>query len=150
MTEIKCAKCSGGEIIKSGKVRKQQRYFCKACRYHFTIHPPRGLAAPAKALAVLLYSMGKSSYGMIAKLFKVSRPGIYKIIRKAAENETLPAISEDIKDIEFDEMWHFIQSKKTNFGSGKPWIVLRGRPSPGLLAIVMLKPLKSATRRSNT
>jgi IS1 family transposase len=39
----------------------------------------------------------------------------------------------EIKEIEFDEMWHFIESKKTNFGSSKPLIVVAGKLSPGVL-----------------
>ena len=30
-----------------------------------------------------------------------------------------------IKEMEFDEMWHFIGSKKTSSGLSKPWIVLQ-------------------------
>ncbi|MGL6144963.1 MAG: hypothetical protein ACRC0D_00625 [Macrococcoides caseolyticum] len=60
-----------------------------------------------------------------------------------------PKISEGIKEIEFDEMWHFVQSKKTRDGSSKPWIGAQGELLPGLLAIVMLKPLRDSTRKSN-
>ena len=59
-----------------------------------------------------------------------------------------PKIADNIKEIEFDEMWHFINSKKTRNGSLKPWIVVQGEPSPGLQVIVMLRPSKNYTRKS--
>jgi len=42
--------------------------------------------------------------------------------------------------MEFDEMWHFVKEKKTNFGSSRPLIVAEGEPWPGCLAIVILRP----------
>ncbi|OYW90276.1 MAG: hypothetical protein B7Z18_11660 [Alishewanella sp. 32-51-5] len=53
----------------------------------------------------------------------------------------------EIKEIEFDEMWHFIQSKKTKNGSSKQWIVAQGELLPGLSAIVMLQPLGDSTTK---
>lgn len=49
-----------------------------------------------------------------------------------------PKISAKIRNIEFDEMWHFIQSKKTKNGSSKQWIVIEGELLDGLSAIVRL------------
>ncbi|GAB6161950.1 hypothetical protein JCM12298_11090 [Desulfothermus naphthae] len=37
----------------------------------------------------------------------------YRWIKEEAESLPEPVISNEIKEIEFDEMWHFIQSKKT-------------------------------------
>ena len=40
---IKCVKCGlPTEVLKAGFVRGQQRYFCKACEYHFTEPKPAG------------------------------------------------------------------------------------------------------------
>ena len=38
-----------------------------------------------------------------------------------------PTIDADIQELEFDEMWHFIQSKKEKSGLLKPWISRTGR-----------------------
>ena len=59
-----------------------------------------------------------------------------------------PEISSIIQEIEFDEMWHFIGSKKTKNGSSKRWIVAEGELLPGLQAIVMLKPSKGSMKKS--
>jgi len=41
--------------------------------------------------------------------------------------------------MEFDEMWHFVKAKKTNFGSSRPLTVVSGEPWHGCLAIVALQ-----------
>ena len=141
----KCPHCNHGHFVKNGFVKGVQRWKCRGCRYEWTRTVPRGAHPAAKALAVLLYSTGKSSYGMIAKLLNVSPVAVYKWIRKTAETIPEPSIDNDLQEIEFDEMWHFIQSKKTNFGFGKRWIVLLVEPLPGHSAIVMLPLSKNST-----
>jgi hypothetical protein len=64
-----------------------------------------------------LYSLGKASFGFLAKLFGVSRTTTYYWIRDAAVLIDEPPIDADIQEIAFDEMWHFLQSKK------KIWII---------------------------
>lgn len=136
-----CKKCGESkDVVKHGFVRTQQRYFCKKCGCNFVEGDKRVVySAEAKALAVLMYGMCKSSYGMIARLLNTSRSRVYRWIRVFGETLPESKIPEECKDIEFDEMWHFIQSKKTKFGSGKHWIVLRGSVSQELSAIVLLK-----------
>jgi hypothetical protein len=84
--------------------------------------------------------MGRASYGIIARVLKVSRTTVYRWVRQNAEQLPEPAIPLAIKEIEFDEMWHYIGSKKTNVGSGKLWTVVYGELSPGSSVVVMLPP----------
>jgi hypothetical protein len=102
-----------------------------------------------KALAVILYSLGKSSFGFLGKLFGVSRTTAYYWIRQAATTIDEPTITENIQEIEFDEMWHFLQSKKGNFGSLRPWIVALGEPLPGYSVVVMLQHSNASMINSN-
>jgi transposase-like protein len=37
MQEIKCPKCQGEEVAKSGIISGRQRYKCKNCGYHFSV-----------------------------------------------------------------------------------------------------------------
>ena len=55
------------------------------------------------------------------------------------------AIAPEIQEIEFDEMWHFIQSKKEKSGLLKPWIVAQGELLPGYSVVVMLQRSNGAT-----
>jgi hypothetical protein len=103
-----------------------------------------------KALAVLLYALGKASFGMLGKIFGVSRSLTYRWIRDEAAKFPEPIVSGAIEEMEFDEMWHFIGSKKTNGGSSKRWIVGHGELWPGLLVVVMLQPLHDSTPKSHT
>ena len=103
--EIKCKNCISVYCTKNGIVRNKQRYKCKTCGYNFVIGDCREKVPPeAKALAILLYSTGKSSYGFIAKLFNVTRGAVLKWIRNAALRIPEPAIGCEIREVELDEM----------------------------------------------
>ena len=143
--EISCKNCSSTDCTKNGKVRSMQRYKCKSCGHNFVLGDKREKVSPeGKALAVLLYSTGKSSYGFISKLFKVSRTAVLKWIRNVAHRMPEPNINADIREVQIDEMWHFIKEKNKKYGYGEPWIVLQTKLSDGLLAIVLLEHLRNS------
>ena len=149
--DIVCKKCGVKKYTKNGFVRGVQRYRCKQCGCNFIQKDSRQkVTLEGKALAVLLYASGKSSYGFIARLFNVSRTAVLKWIREFSRQIPEPSLTSEIKEIEFDEMWHFLNLNKTKYGYGKPWTVLQVEPSLGLLAIVMLKRFESSTKKSNT
>jgi hypothetical protein len=150
MMQCKC--CGSGDAVKHGVVRNKQRYCCKKCGCHFVNGDQRMKESVAvkKALAVILYSLGKASFGMLGKLFGHSRSLTYRWIAAEAAKLPDPVIANDIKEMEFDEMWHFIGSKKTSYGSSRPWIVADGELLPGLQAVVMLQPSGGSTTKSST
>src|SRR5215470_1134108 len=141
-----CKNCISEKVVKSGNVRGKQRYKCKDCGYNFVIVDGRtsDKIAALKALCVLFYSLGKGSYNMMGKLLGRNRSLIYRWIREAGLNMEEAAISEEITEIEFDEMWHFIESKKRNFGSSKPLNVVVGELSPGFSVVVIAQHLQSS------
>jgi transposase len=139
---ITCKHCQSLNFVKSGFVRDQQRYLCKDCHRTFVCGDKRvkpELVAK-RALAVILYALGKSSFRFLAKIFDVSPSLVYRWIVREAEPLPEPTIPNDVKEMEFDEMWHFIGKKKQNFGSSKPWIVAQGELWHGSQVIVMLQP----------
>jgi transposase len=144
---ISCKNCKKTNIIKNGFVRHKQRYQCQICGYNFVLGDTRHPQATEikKALSIILYALGKASFGFLAKLFGVSRTTTYYWIRDAAALIDEPPIDADIQEIAFDEMWHFLQSKKRKFGSLKPWIVAQGELLPGYLVVVMLQPSNGST-----
>ncbi len=149
---IACKKCECQEVIKNGRVRGKQGYRCGKCGFNFVKGDDRRKPSTAvkKALSVILYAMGKASFSMLGKLFGHSRSLIYRWIVEAMDRTGEPAIEGSIKEMEFDEMWHFVGSKKTKNGSSRPWIVAHGEPLPGWSAIVMLQPSNSFTTKSST
>ena len=142
-----CKRCQSGQIVKNGIVRKQQRYRCQVCGYNFIDGDARiNPSLPAKkALAVILYSLGKASFNMMGHIFGVSRSLVYRWIAQEAEKIPEPEVSGSIKEMEFDELWHFIGLKKTNAGSSKRWIVAQGELWPGCSVVVALQPSNGFT-----
>jgi transposase len=124
-----CKNCHSSHTNKSGKVRGKQRYKCKDCGLNF-VEGDGGASEKVialKALCVVFHSLGKCSYNMLGKIFERNRLRIYRWIREASLLTEESAIDDEIKEIEFDEMWYFIGSKKQNFGSSKPLIVAAGK-----------------------
>ena len=150
MSDITCKRCRASDYVKNGNVRGLQRYRCRQCGCNFTATPPRGKPAAMKALTLLLYSMGNMSYRMIGRLLGTSHVSIHDWIRAEAEQLPEPEIPADLDLVMLDEMWHFIQSKKTKNGSSKPWIVCQGEPWPGFSVVVMLQRVQALTARSTT
>lgn len=142
-----CKRCNSSDVVKNGRVRQQQRFKCKSCGYNFVEGDKRGKIRPeAKALSIILYGSCKASYGMIARLFDVSRTSVLNWIRSFGKSIPEPLLDTKIEEVEFDEMWHFVNKKNKKYGYGEPWIVLESKPSDGVLAIVMLKRLENSLK----
>ena len=142
---ITCKRCNSINVVNNGIVRGKQRFKCKDCLYNFVDGDKREKPrVEAKALALLMYGSCKASYGMIARLFNVSRTTILNWIRIMGKSLPEPKFETDVKEIQMDEMWHFINKKNEKYGSGEPWIVLETEPLDGLLAIVMLRRSRSS------
>ena len=140
---MECKKCNSVQYIKNGIVRGIQRYRCKRCGCNFTNTPKRGKPEAMKALAILLYTLGNASFGMIGKLLKVSNVAVLKWVRKEAKSLERPTVPSDLKLVQIDEMWHYVNGKKTKFGSGKPLTLCQGELSPGLWVAVMIEQRKA-------
>ena len=100
--------------------------------------PRRGVNPAMRSLAVVLYAFAGASMGKIARLCGVSTVAVLKWVRAAGLAVGLPdpAAASDI--VLIDEMWHFVNGKKTRFGSGGPWTAYRVRLSDGNSALVAM------------
>ena len=76
---------------------------------------------------------------MMGRILGVDYTLVYRWIRAFGETLPEPEVPGDIKQMEFDEMWHFIGAKKTSFGSSRPLTVIEGEPWPGYSAVVILQ-----------
>ena len=144
-----CKECKSESVVKNGIVREKQRYKCKICGCNFVEGDQRTneKIAAKKAMCVILYSLGKGSFNMLAKAFDTWPSLVYRWVVEAGVKLPEPEISGEIKEMEFDEMWHFIGSKKENYGSSKPLIVAHGEPWHGCLATVILQPSEDFTTK---
>ena len=148
MSGLVCKHCGSGSFVKNGLAHGRQRYRCKACERSFTATPPRGKPPAMKALAVLLYALGNVSQGMIGKLLGVSHVAVYKWVRAAGEGTPAPSATPSSGIVQIDEMWHFVDGKKTSFGSGGPTTLWHGEPWPGSWVGVMMRPADACSTRS--
>ena len=148
---IKCKNCESENTVKSGIVAGKQRYLCKECGYNFREGDNRtnDKIIAKKALCVLLYAMAKGSYRMLGRILRIDHTLVYRWIRAFGESLTEPEVSGEITQMEFDEMWHFIGSKKESFGSSKLLTVAHGELWPGYSAVVILRPFADYTKKSN-
>jgi len=112
----KCKNCGSAHAVRNGKVRDKQRYRCKECGFNFVEGDARTneKIAAKKAMLILLYSLGKASFNLLARLFDTWPSQVYRWV--VQEGLALPEqeVSGAIKEMEFDEMWHFVKEKKTN------------------------------------
>ena len=115
-----CKKCNSKSYVKAGFVKGEQRYKCRLCGCQFVPTREQGMGLKKKALALCLYLHGLS-FRAIAKIIKIDHAAIYRYIRKYAEtNYEKPEPSDDaIIMLELDEMWHYLNDKKTNSGYGR-------------------------------
>jgi transposase len=145
-----CRFCDSSSVYKNGFIKGKQRYKCKNCGKNFLEKDGRTKESTIakRALAVVLYAMSKATYNFLAKkVFNCSPTTVMNWIKQASADVKMPEISDDITEIEFDEMWHFICKKKPKNGFSKPLIVVQERLLPGLQAIVILQHLKGSTTR---
>ena len=117
---MKCKKCNSENYVKAGFIKNEQRYLCKNCGCKFVPTRQKGKDEKTKLTAVWLYCHGLS-FRTIAKYFKVNVRSVFNWVKSfAIKNYVKPEPSEDsVIVLELDEMWHYINSKKTNFGYGR-------------------------------
>ncbi len=145
MSELICKKCQSSKYVKSGHTRGLQRYKCKGCGCQFTETKRRGIHPALKSFAIVLYAYCGVSMGKIARLYNVSTVAVLKWIRAAAL-EAGPLNSVSTSDIVMiDEMWHFVNGKKTKYGSGEPLTGYRVDLSDGNWAIVAMPAPRSSS-----
>ena len=124
-----CKKCGSERAAKSGMVAGKQRFCCKDCGCNFREGDNRTSSAVAakKALLLLFYAMGKGSYRMLGRIFGIDHALAYRWVRAFGESLPEPDVSGQVTHMEFDEMRHFVGSKKESSESSKPLTVAQGK-----------------------
>lgn len=84
--------------------------------------------------------MNGMSMNATAKLLGVSAQSVLNWVRDFGEANDEKPTPEAAIVVELDELWHFLQSKKTSYGSGKHMTVILGDSSTGNWEIVIVKP----------
>ena len=119
---MNCPRCGHEHTVKNGSVKGKPRRKCKSCGYQFTRTLPMGKPVGRKALAIVLYLSGLSMR-RIGTICGVSRQSVLNWVRDfAVEHAKKPEPHGETVVLELDEMWHFLEKKRENAGSGKLWI----------------------------
>ena len=138
-----CAICDGQDFVKNGMRHGRQSFKCKNCGYQCSKENSRKSSRDIR-MAIALYAHG-FSFRTIGKLFSVSPNTIMLWVRNFSElNRNNPQASGEI-EVEIDEMWHFIESKKTKCGFGKHFAEQLENFLTGNLAPVTQKHFKNCT-----
>ena len=114
---MNCPKCNSGKHVKDGIVKGKQRYFCKECKYRYTVkHLGKPIELKKAALYLYLEGLGFRS---IERFLKVSNVSVMNWIKGfGKEIESLRKTDRTIEIVEMDELHTYIGLKKTTFGSG--------------------------------
>jgi IS1 family transposase len=99
-------------------MKGQQQYLCRECKHQFISEFGRHTEWEER-MAISLYCYGLS-FRTIAVMMLVNCSTICRWIKAFAKLHYKKAIPMGEIIIELDEMCHYIQSKKTNYGFGKP------------------------------
>jgi transposase len=70
--------------VKNGKAKGKQRHRCADCGYNYVEGDARAneRLAAKRAMLVLLYSLGKVSFNMLARLFDMWPSRVYRWVAK--------------------------------------------------------------------
>ncbi|MCP5197145.1 MAG: hypothetical protein H6974_10220 [Gammaproteobacteria bacterium] len=85
--------------------------------------------------------MGNMSFLGIARILGVSDVAVMKWVRAEAQSLPEPEIPADVATVSLDEMWHFLEKKRKNAGSGEPLILSSGELWPGFWVGVIARVL---------
>jgi len=118
---MRCSKCGSENSVRAGFNHGRQRYKCKQCGRQFTQTEDKN--AQNRALALYLYVVGLSM-NSIARMFKIRPSTVLYWVRNFALKTYEKPMPDGGVVIELDEMWHFLESKKTKFGSGRRIVAL--------------------------
>jgi len=129
----KCSKCGSEKTVKNGLKAGQQTYLCRECGYRFMSERPVS-TEKIKSQAVVLYCAGLS-FRTIGVLLGYANTMILYWVREFAQVHYNKPVPKGEIVLELDEMWHFLQSKKTNCGFGRHIVAQLENLSTGSVAI---------------
>ncbi len=112
---ITCPQCGSGHIKKNGTTAQgKQRYRCKSCGKSFLFLLSYTYRACIPLLRALIVPMTLNGSGIhdIARVLQISPTTVLCVLRQAAATVSEPSVPARIKDLEVDEQWSFVGSKK--------------------------------------
>ena len=114
-----CPKCESENHIKRGIVKNRQRYMCKGCGYLYTVNKiGKQLEKQYVIRSLQLYLEGLG-FRSIERIMGVSHVSVINWVKKYGKNvEVLRKEDKPGVEVEVDELYSYIGTKKTKYGSG--------------------------------
>ena len=116
-----CPHCRSAVRTKNGFVRDKQRYKCKDCGCNYTCSSLSRTPLDIRIECIRLYLEGMGFRG-ISRITGVPHTTVMRWVKKLGDDiERFRPQSGEVEPVsvmELDEMWHFVQKKRTNAGSG--------------------------------
>lgn len=112
---ITCPQCGTSHIKKNGiTAQGKQRYRCKSCGKSFLFLLSYTYRAWIPLLRELIVPMTLNGSGIhdIARVLRISPTTVLSVLRQTAVRVSEPKVPPRIKDLEMDEQWSFVGSKK--------------------------------------
>jgi transposase-like protein len=140
IAEPLCKKCGSDHMVKSGIIGGRQRFRCKVCGCNFRAGDGRTdeQIAAKRLLCVLLHFLGKNSFRMLGRLLQTDYTLVYRWVKEFDGNLPKNDVTGEIKELMFDELLQFVNSKKEVLSS-RSLVVADGELWPGCLATVILQ-----------
>ena len=149
---VVCKKCHSTSVVKNGFVRGKQRFRCNQCGLNFVEGDERtnDKIAVKKALCVLLYSLGKVSFNMLAKIFNTWPSLTYRWVAESGAKRPEHNAVQEVQEMQFDDMVNYVAAQKEKTSPNTPVTLAHGNLWPGYSAIVILLPSETSTSRKNS
>ena len=112
---MQCPKChQEGEQNKDGfTAQGSQRYRCKKCGTRYTPEPKEaGYSEDIRMQAVRMYADG-AGFRQVSRQLNVSHVSVMNWVKAFAAKLPDAPMPEAVDDVEMDELYTFIESKKT-------------------------------------
>jgi len=116
---MKCPRCKKEERQnKDGFTNAgSQRYRCQVCGARYTPEKKKkGYQKEIRALAIHMYADGLN-FRQVGRHLKISHTTVMSWVKDHAEKLPEAPVPEDVYTVEMDELYTFIEEKKTGFTS---------------------------------
>jgi transposase-like protein len=130
--ENQCKRCQGERVVKNGHSRHgHQRFKCVSCGLSFGQLDHRRVDPQRRESALKHYAEG-TGLRTTERLVGVSHNSVMNWVRQEVAGKAIERLDPaQIDTIEADELWTYVGSKKTQFGSGGLLIALPKAYSAG-------------------
>ena len=144
-----CPKCLSEERVKSGFMKRLQRYKCKTCGCNYTKSSKQGYPAKLKRDAIKYYLEG-IGFRRIERLLGISYATAYYWVKEVGQKIKEKCAKEQGKTVdvlEFDELCTWVKKNEIRLGSGRALKEIPKKYWPAILETAHQKPLRTSMQK---